>query len=95
MAEDANGVPKTRPVPQDIHVDAAQREADFTRAVRIVMAKENLPWPDAAAKVEGKVDEILAAHDAPYPEPKAEKEPGPETKAETEPEPSPKVVTIQ
>lgn len=44
---DDQGVPKTRPVPQQHHIEAAEAEERFTRAVRSLMAEFNLTWPEA------------------------------------------------
>lgn len=81
---DEKGAPKSRPVPQDTHINAAQSRDDYNRAVQIVMAKENLPWPKAVEIVERKkVATILAEHNSPElakPKPEAKSEPKPEAK---------------
>ena len=67
---DAAGVPKSRPVPQQNHIDAGRHAEEYRQAVRIVMAQRNLPWPEAVKVVEReKVANILAKHNAPAPAP--------------------------
>jgi hypothetical protein len=81
---DENGVPKTRPVPQQEHVDAGEKQAQYDSAVRVIMGREGLTWPEAAAKVDAEgAAAIMAAHNAPQAPvevPESKTEPVPEKK---------------
>lgn len=79
--ENEDGVPKTRPVPQQDHIDAAQADEDFKQAVRLTMARENLSWPDAEAAVKERgAQSVLDAHNAPVAEAQVVAEAPSETK---------------
>ena len=48
---------KGRPVPNPLHVAAIEKDADVQDAIRFVMGKQSLPYPEAAKLVHEKGEE--------------------------------------
>jgi hypothetical protein len=69
MLMNVDGSAASRPVPNPLHVAAAEKEARQKRAVTHVMFRDNLSHPEAQKKVEaeGGADAVVAKLDAPAP----------------------------
>lgn len=51
---DERGVPKTRPVPQQEHIDAFEKQAAYEHEIRVLMTARNITWSAAKAIVDAK-----------------------------------------